>query len=267
MLDEELLENLIFIINHSRKYDKNYQIAWTLLHDVDKIEGIYELADQCGVSPSAITRFCHEIGVDNFQLLKTNFSSTKKIYKRAFFMTRKDVDLYSDEPEKAFSEQIERSLKVFQRTRETFDYHKVDKILALLHRSRRVVLVGAMTSLFIAQQLQFKLMLLNCFVEAPTYLQAQKAAIAGLNKEDMVILFTSTGKINEYQIELIEEMIKSDAKIVVITQNDNVPFTDLVDQLLVIGSSECHAEGYYVFLALTDYMAKRYFMKYVNEVQ
>ena len=73
-----IMFNLVIIllstINSELKDSNNYKIAKYLLENLHTLEdlSISDLANNCFVSNCSISRFCKEIGLDNYNTLKLN---------------------------------------------------------------------------------------------------------------------------------------------------------------------------------------------------
>lgn len=70
------LLNALYEIVNSKERDNDYAVASYLLDNIKRINevSINELVDQAFTTPSAVRRFCHRIGYDNFSELKASFS-------------------------------------------------------------------------------------------------------------------------------------------------------------------------------------------------
>ena len=63
-----IADKLLSYVNTALVHDTNYQIAASMLNHYDKLEKmtLSEMAELCFVSKSAITRYCHFLGFNDF---------------------------------------------------------------------------------------------------------------------------------------------------------------------------------------------------------
>ena len=84
-----IMFNLVIIllstINSEPKDSNNYKIAKYLLENLHTLEdlSISDLANNCFVSNSSISRFCKEIGLDNYNTLKSQIIKIPLEYRYA----------------------------------------------------------------------------------------------------------------------------------------------------------------------------------------
>ncbi|WRK53521.1 hypothetical protein SD457_26580 [Coprobacillaceae bacterium CR2/5/TPMF4] len=76
---------LLSTINSEPKDSNNYKIAKYLLENLHTLEdlSISDLANNCFVSNSSISRFCKEIGLDNYNTLKSQIIKIPLEYRYA----------------------------------------------------------------------------------------------------------------------------------------------------------------------------------------
>ena len=93
-----LYYRLIIYLDTADENDTNYNIAWYMVHHLEKIATIEisELDKECFVSPATISRFCRTLGYDNFAHLKQDCTYIKQIKQRSPEVTKISVNRNND---------------------------------------------------------------------------------------------------------------------------------------------------------------------------
>ena len=131
-----LLSSLLGIINSNSEEDTtSIVLAKYFLQNFNRLPelNIYDMAEECFVTRSAIRRFCQSLGYDNYKALKTQFKNMQENYRYY-----KDVTVTEDYGEKIATELYEMALDCNQNLQ-----GRAYDIADLLHESEQVVFLAS----------------------------------------------------------------------------------------------------------------------------
>lgn len=193
---------LLGVINHSPADSINYRIADYLLHhigDIGHLSTSY-LAKQCHVSKSAISRFCKSIGLEDFLDLQLMMRSSNYLLENSAF-------LY---PFAQYGKDIQNNIDLISTI-------STKELIEDLHRYHSVYIMGHMQSHLAASNLQYSLCQAGKFVNCCDQIQKQKDIVLHASTQDLIIVFTASGKFMERLFVRQEQFHRCQARIYVIS--------------------------------------------------
>ena len=139
-LDSSYARIIIYLIKH--------------INNVPKLS-ITELANECFVSNATVSRFARFFQYENFQSLKKELTLPSQ-YKPEFNfrMNSKSVDLITDNPKEFLKKYSQAIINSIEDVSENIDIEKVDKILTLINKQKKLFLFGSPSSLNLLQEIQ-----------------------------------------------------------------------------------------------------------------
>jgi len=164
----------------------NCQIASYILNNIEEIKqsNINELSKKCHVSNSSISRFCKEIGLNDFFELKELISTTSF-----------NFELYSDN----ISAKV-RSIDFIDRVKESMDlvsksinYDIFDKLSKDIDRHNKIGIFGLLKAETVAMNLQSDLSFLGKNSFTKVSFKQQLEYLEKTNEKDLIIIFSYTG--------------------------------------------------------------------------
>lgn len=148
---------LLNVINRESSNSMNFIIAQYILENLDrrKVITTKELADNCNVSKSSISRFCRKIGYEDFMELQYAIATYNSFIAERFShidgVTTKDYVV----------NYFERSKEIINYLNQNMDTDTLEELVKDIHDYKRVVLMGHVQSSFPAISLQYYLTILH----------------------------------------------------------------------------------------------------------
>lgn len=193
---------LLGVINHSPVDSINYKIADYLLHHIGEIDHLSTsyLAKQCHVSKSAISRFCKSIGLEDFLDLQLMMRSTDYLHDKSCF-------LY---PFSQYTQDIKDHIDLLS-------HIQIDQLIKDLKQYRSIYVMGHMQSHLAAYNLQYSLSQIGKFINCCDYIQGQKDILLQASSQDLIIIFSTSGKFMERLFMRLAQYQRCQARIYVIS--------------------------------------------------
>lgn len=169
----------------------NCRIARYLLDRLDRLEEISVelLAEECFVSKSTVSRFCRDIGLEDFSELRDLLRQTEKTF------TLYGAGLPPKEQGTSFCSLVNASLSLVANT---LDYAALDRLTDELCQAKRVAAFGLLKAETAAISLQSDLVMLGKNAVTKVAFREQMDFLAGAQPGDLVIIFSYTGIYFDY---------------------------------------------------------------------
>lgn len=202
----------------SEKQDStNSQIAAYLLNHIEDVKqlGIKDIAKECHVAVSSISRFCKEIGLRDFNELKELLISTHLNYESS----SESIYDYHQAIEKRLT-MVERSLEINQIRQLCLEIKKYDK----------VAIFGLLKSSAVCLNLQTDLLMLGKKVYTSISYKQQIEYINQSNENDLIIIFSYTGSYFDYHdLRQLQNKLKKPKIWLIASQNkEEMSFVDRI---------------------------------------
>lgn len=212
---------LLNIINRDSPDSMNFIIAKYILENLERMKVIStkELAEECKVSKSSISRFCRKIGYEDFMELQISIATYNSNVNDQFPRLEENTT-------KNFIQSY------FECTKENIDYLEkhldievLEQLVQDIHDYQRVVLMGHVQSSFPAFSLQHYLTILHKFVYSTQDLNEQKEMLEKFDDRNLIIIFSAGGKFLERVLDRTSVMNRRNTpKIYIITANKTKHF-------------------------------------------
>ncbi|WP_438348599.1 MurR/RpiR family transcriptional regulator [Paenibacillus sp. FA6] len=201
--------------------------------------GITELAEQCGVSPATITRFCKVFHFKGFPDFKVHLAS-EIAQMGAEGHTRSSAyqDIVAGNPLSLIVEAMQANhLASIRDTTTLLDLTKLAKVVDWLCGARRIDLYGMATSSIIAQDFYQKLIRIgvNCTAFSDSHMQITSASTLGQN--DVAFAISYSGETTE-TIDALTCASNSGATTISLTSYGSNTLASLADLPLFSSSLE-----------------------------
>ena len=193
---------LLNIINRDAVDSTNFIIAKYILECLEqtKVVTTQELAINCNVSKSSISRFCRKIGYEDFMELQIAVASYNSYLNERFPYTQMQ-DMKS-----VVQNYLISTKNIVEYMEAHIDIKVLNEIIDHIHDYERVILMGHVQSSFPAFSLQHYLTILHKFVYTTQDLNEQKEMLETLDENNLVIIFSAGGKFFERVIERVSVM-------------------------------------------------------------
>lgn len=223
MLFDKLPVVLLSTMATERDDSINCRIATYILENLRHIPAwnITELAQRCAASPSSVTRFCRDIGLEGFTELRELMASTQMAYDNisADSAAQSRYGAYMEHM-RACQEQVCQSL----------DSQKITQLCRDIYRYPKVAVFGLMKAATAALNLQSDLLMQGKITKTKIPYQQQYEYLSHVTEDDLILIFSYTGVYFDYSYRIPDCLKK--ARVYVITGNrdlrENAYFDEIV---------------------------------------
>lgn len=248
---------LLSTINSEPIDSNNYKIAKFLIENIHDLEDITltDLAKQCYVSNSSISRFCRDIGLNDFNALKSQVARFAIEHEHA----KKKYDFKSFEASSLCKSYILSVMDNLKSLYNSVIEEDIQNLVKDIYQYKKVAAFGYMQSENIALNLQFDLqtsgkILFTCikFINQVEYIQ-------NADEETLIIIFSESGTYFDrvFQRSKPFKNLKVKPKIYMITSNFNI-FLPYVDEYIRYHSRKDYASHPYPLAAIADLICIQY---------
>lgn len=264
-----LFYRLIIFLDTANEDDTNYNIAWYMAHNFQKVStmGISQLAKECYVSPATISRFCRALGYENYAHLKQEcyaFSSDSKKFNN---LINVPLDMMKENPEKSTTYYTDQITEAIQGLSRKLNWNIIDKVLELIHDSDSIAFFGTQFSHSAALHFQTDLLMLEKFTMAYMDNERQFDCAKKMDDKSVAIIVTVNGYYIKSATKLLQYLKKSKAKVVLITCNPGADIGIPVDYTIALGDSSQRNTGKHTLLTTVELMSLRYYSLYYPDVK
>lgn len=249
---ENTLTLLLSIINKFPNESPNYKIADYLLHNMGEIHHMTtgSLAQQCHVSKSAVSRFCRLIGLEDFLDLQIMIRSGQHSFHHL---------QYEPYDCRHFIDHVQQDL-------DSLLHLHIHSLVNDLHQYQSIYVMGHLQSSLPAYNLQYHLAQSGKFIQCYDSVVEQKKILLHATSDDLIIIFTYSGKFFDRIMMRPAQLHSCHAKIYVISMmaNDNPP--SFIDHWIT-----CHAYDHMIapviLTTLTQMIVMTYYQTWQNVSQ
>jgi hypothetical protein len=164
--------------------------AWLLGHLGENITA-EQIAKECFVSKSAVSRFCREVGFEDFIELKELTAASEKTFETA------DADAPLRVRAQAVAERAAESMRTVA---ETIDYGALEELTAAIRRAGRIACFGLLKAETAAMNLQSDLVMLGKNALTKVSFREQMDFLASAGEDDLIIIFSYKGLYFDYDL-------------------------------------------------------------------
>ena len=266
---KNLFYSLIIFLDTAQENDINYNIALFMANNFYRIANmkINEVAKECYVSPSSISRFCRTLGYDNFAHLKQECYSFHSNDKKFNNLIHIPASLMRDNPVSATYDYVSKVTKNMSALSETLNWNEIDKVLRLIHDSDNVAFFGTQFSQTAALHFQTDLLMLEKFTMAYMDLSRQLDCAKDLTQDSVAIIFTVNGNYKKTASKVFQYIKKSECKVVLVTSNESLDLGLDVDHKILIGNYENRSTGKHNLLTAVELMSLRYYSLFYPSIE
>lgn len=192
---------------------------------------ITQLADECGTADATVSRFCRSLGLKGFNAFKMELA------RHSATSAEKRTDLPFDSLMGRSQEIGRMGVDAVTQTIELVEEEAVTRAVDLLEGAGRVLCFGAGGSMLMAKEFAHLFSnVTNKFI-AVSDSHMQMIAAAGMDKNDVMVLFSYSGATTQGIQEL--ELAKAKGiKTILVTRFNKSPAANLADVVLRCGSNE-----------------------------
>lgn len=174
-----------------REDSNNCRIARYLLGRLDRLGevSVEKLAAECFVSKATVSRFCRDIGLEDFSELRDLLRQTERTF------TLYGEGLPPKEQGLCFCERVQNSLTL---AATTIDYAALVRLSEEIRQASRVACFGLLKAETAAISLQSDLVMLGINAVTKVAFREQADFLGSAGPEDVVVIFSYTGIYFDY---------------------------------------------------------------------
>ncbi|CNF00672.1 MurR/RpiR family transcriptional regulator [Yersinia enterocolitica] len=173
-----------------------------------------KLAQQTGVSQSAVVKFAQKLGYKGFPALKQALSEIVAAPEQA--VTLHNQILSTDSLKTVGEKLLAEKAAALRATLDINSEQRLTKALDMLRSARRVILTGLGASGLVAKDLAYKLLKIGVMAVSETDMHAQLAAVQALDSRDLLLAISFSGERREINLAA-EEAQRCGAKVLALT--------------------------------------------------
>ena len=266
---KSLFYRLIIFLDTASEDDTNYNIAWYMAHNFQKVStmGISQLAKECYVSPATISRFCRTLGYENYAHLKQECHSFSSDSKKFNNLIQVPFDMMKNNPKEAtqfYAQQICQDINALSNK---LDWKTIDQVLKLIHNSENVAFFGTQFSHSAALHFQTDLLMLEKFTMAYMEIERQLECAKKLDEDAVAIIISLNGNYALGSTKIVQYLKKSKAKIVFLTGRKDVDLGIDVHHTILVGDNNSRKTAKHALLTAVELMSLRYYSLYYPDLK
>ncbi|AIN19276.1 SIS domain protein [Yersinia rochesterensis] len=173
-----------------------------------------KLAQQTGVSQSAVVKFAQKLGYKGFPALKQALSEIVATPEQA--VTLHNQILSTDSLKTVGEKLLAEKVAALRATLDINSEQRLAEALAMLRAARRIILTGLGASGLVAKDFAHKLLKIGVMAVSETDMHAQLAAVQTLDSQDLLLAISFSGERRELNLAA-EEAQRCGAKVLALT--------------------------------------------------
>lgn len=233
-----------------KKDSTNSQIATYLLNHLDGIKdiGIQEMAKECSVAMSSISRFCKEIGLNDFNELRELLITTNMTFEQ-YSTSSKAKDRL-----KEYSSKVKESITMVEKS---IDIQQIDALCKEIQKYEQVGIFGLLKAGAVAFNLQSDLLMLGKQTYSNISYKQQLQYISSTNENDLLIIFSYTGSYFDYpDIRTLKNQLKKPQIWLISSKQESYP--DFIDHVITFDSEQDQNSHPYQLQFIASLIAQEY---------
>lgn len=232
------------------------QIANLLLENVDKIDKemtISQMAEMCYTSISSISRFANNLGYENFNHMKNDYFGILD----EFTDLKVDNSFFRRESFNGVKEKIIQGIASIEHHEIKSDAEFLSKEI-MSHDS--VTIIATHIPNNIMSILHRALIAQGKYINFVVDRHQQIIATQSAKKGDLFIVVSLEGTLT-MERDITLPLLTSDAKKIIVTQNENIKFAAEFDRVISIGEASGDFVGKYKLMFFVDYLIHYFYYK------
>lgn len=233
-----------------KKDSTNSQIASYLLNHLDDIKdiGIQEMAKECSVAMSSISRFCKEIGLNDFNELRELLITTN------MFFEQYSTSSQSKDRLKEYSSKVKESIEMVE---ESIDMQQIDLLCKEIKKHDHIAIFGLLKAGSVAFNLQSDLLMLGKQTYSNISYKQQLQYISSADENDLLIIFSYTGSYFDYpDIRTLKNQLKKPQIWLISSKQES--YLDFIDHVITFDSKQDQNSHPYQLQFIASLIAQEY---------
>lgn len=264
-MKKNLLHALQLVINSELESETNRTIAKYLLCRLGA-KGptevtINTVADECYTSNSTVSRFVKRLGYNSFPDLKEDMSNYQDYGMELIMENQEGLEFDHVADEEILQGYIDSICESLQNMVQ-IDIKKIDELASLLYQSDHVYVFGTQISGLLANHFQLLMAGMGKVIECYDNNRYHMDGSDKVKEKDLAIVFSSDGNYISGNKQVIVNLKKRNAALVLVTQNPTCKFINQFDHVIYTGSYVTSKGGPYKLLMFIEILVNRYAMHY-----
>lgn len=265
-MNANFVMHLQTILDSSVENDSDHMIAAYILKHMFELKNvsIQDMARDCFTSTSTISRFVKEIGFQSLSELKSIcahmesyvFELTNDSLKHLNFDKTHDHEIVNQ-----YTDMLCSSLQNFSHT---IDFAQIDALNQMIYDNEHIAIFGIHLPGSFAKYYQYMMMSIGKFMESYD-LQAEHLKKSQVIQEGaLVVIFSMEGNYLNTNKQVLLNLKKRKAKLILITQNPINKYIDMFDHVLYLGDMTFAKAGRYKLQLFIEILYNRYVQEYYH---
>jgi len=229
----------------------NCGIASYILSHIDEVKqsNIGELAKKCHVANSSISRFCKEVGLNDFVELKELINTTSfnfDLYSNHHNINTRSLD---------FVTRVKESLNLVC---ESLDYEALKHLVKDIDRYEKIAIFGLLKAETVAMNLQSDLLMLGKVALTKVQFKQQLEYLKNATDKDLIIIFSYTGIYFEHIFPRRIPKQQAKPKVYFVTSDYNSMSNKYFDEVISFKSLQDYASHPFQLQLVGSLIAQNY---------
>ena len=195
---------------------------------------VRDLAKEADVVNSAVIRFCKSVGFEGFPEMKISLAMENTKNRELNFNPYVSKD---DKEDEVVNKIFSANVKALMDTMESVDKESFKEAVSMINSAKKIFIYGIGTSAFLAEEFQYRLMLLGYDAHAFTDAIKMRTSSINIHEGDLVIGISHTGR-TSFICDSVSCAKDNGANILCITSFMESPLWDMSDIRLLTYSDE-----------------------------
>lgn len=233
-----------------KKDSTNSQIASYLLDHLEDIKdvGIQEMAKECSVAMSSISRFCKEIGLNDFNELRELLISTKMNFEQYSSSSNAKERL------EEYSSKVKDSITMVE---QSINMKQIEVLCQDIQKYHHIGIFGLLKAGAAAFNLQSDLLMLGKQTYSHISYKQQLQYISSAGADDLLIIFSYTGSYFDYpDIRSLKNKLKKPKIWLISSKQESYP--EFIDQVICFDSKQDQNSHPYQLQFIASLIAQEY---------
>lgn len=231
----------------------NGRIASYILEHFDEVrnDSIKDLAGKCFASTSSISRFCRDIGLNDFAELRELIVETDLKFE---VCSENSAD--ADARKQEFTELVQDGIR---NVSNSIDMSQVRKLVKDIREFKKVSAFGLLKAETAAMNMQTNFLMMGKLINTKLHFAQQIEYLEQADEEDLIIIFSFTGIYFDYEYpqNRINPNIKR-PKIYFVTGNPYVKKSSFINEIIYFRSDQNQPSHPYQLQFAADLIAQEY---------
>lgn len=267
-MNRNFIMHLQNILDSSVENDSDHMIAAYILQHISEMKNItiQDMARECYTSTSTISRFVKEIGFRSLTELKDVCTGFEYASFELVHDSLRYLNFNGNDDEKTLNNYVDMLCTSLQNFSNTIDFEAIDRLNRRIHDSKDVVVFGMHLPGSFAKYFQYMMMTIGKFIECYELEDEHLKKSEIIAENALVVIFSMEGNYLNANKQVLANLKKRKAHLVLVTQNPVNKFINLFDEVIYCGEVSFGKAGRYKLQLFTEILFNRYVQNYFQTI-